>query len=52
MPARHYIADFTIPGLAEVEVKRIAWQQAQSVRGPRGLSPRQLRDLGIDRDAT
>ncbi len=51
MTDRHYIVDVTIPGLAEVEVKRIAWQQEQSVRGPRGLSQRQLRDLGINRDA-
>lgn len=52
MSYRFYVADNTIPGLAEVEVSRIAMDQERSGAAPRGLSRRQLRDLGYDRDAS
>ncbi|GAB5468865.1 MAG: hypothetical protein Kilf2KO_18950 [Rhodospirillales bacterium] len=52
MTYRPYVADNTMPGLAEVEVQRMTWQQKRKCCVPGGLSRRQLRDLGFDRDAS
>lgn len=49
MTYRPYIADRTIPGLAEVEVQRLT---SRRDRNGRGVSRRLLRDLGLDRDAS
>jgi len=49
---RSYLADITIPGLAEAEVRRLASQEERSPITPRGLTVRQLRDLGYDRGAS
>ena len=48
----YYIADSSIPGLAESEVARIsANDRRPSGPAPRGLDRHQLRDLGLDRSA-
>ncbi len=44
-----YIADRTIPGMAEIEVQRLTGQRD---RNGRGVSRHLLRDLGLDRDAS
>ncbi len=49
MKNNSYIADRTIPGMAEVEVQRLTGRRD---RNGRGVSRRLLRDLGLDRDAS
>ena len=50
---RHYIADTSIPGLAEAEAVRLSDDARRGGRFRlRGLSPSQLRDLGLDRSAS
>ncbi len=46
---RPYVADGTIPGMAEIEVQRLA---GRLDRNRAGVSRRLLRDLGLDRDAS
>ncbi len=48
---RSYVADSSIPGLAEIEVTRLATHEPEGRYRLRGLTRRQLRDLGLDRSA-